>query len=102
VGEPYTVLPDGRIANRLRFSVRNQTPEAATFEIGAVRPSDAEIKIIGVSPVVLSSQEIGHVEAWVVSTPERFTAGRAEGTFRLRFSDGQTYDIEFPLLGPKP
>ncbi|MEX0747601.1 MAG: cytochrome c oxidase accessory protein CcoG [Rhodothermales bacterium] len=100
VGEPYTVLPDGRIANRLRLSVRNQTPEATTFVIEGEQ--GVEIKIIGVAPIALDSQEISHVEAWVVLPAERLASGRADGRFLLRFEDGQTYEVEFPLLGPSP
>jgi hypothetical protein len=98
VGEPYTTLPDGRIANRLRFSVRNQTPSPSSFTIES---STAEVRIIGVAPIELGSQEIRHVEAWVVLPADRFATGRADGTFRLRFEDGRTSEIEFPLIGPR-
>lgn len=101
VGEPYTVLPDDRIANRLRFRVRNQQEAAATFTIQALEPSSAQINIVGVQPVLLEAGEMKRVEAWVMVPQDAFTGGRRESRFLLTFSDGTTEEVTFPLLGPK-
>jgi cytochrome c oxidase accessory protein FixG len=101
VGEPFTELPDGTIANRLRFRVRNQTPNAATFRIEAVEPAAAEVKVVGVQPVSLASEEMKRVEAFVVVPRALFAnEARRDAVFRLVFSDGTEQIIEFPLLGP--
>ena len=100
VGAPFTELPDGRIANRLRFRVRNQQPYASTFTIEAVQPADAEVRIVGPSPTTLTSQEMKRVEAWIVVSRATFTNDTQQGLFVLRFDDGITEEVTFPLLGP--
>ena len=101
VGEPFVELPDGTVANRLRFRVRNQTPNAATFEIEPVEPASAEVRIVGVQPVALDPQEMKRVEAWVVVPRASFDGGQQQdAAFRLAFSDGSQQVVTFPLLGP--
>lgn len=101
VGEPYTELPSGEIANRLRFRVRNQTASPASFEIAAVEPAGASVRVVGVSPIALDPQELARVEAWIVVPREAFAgSGQQPGTFELRFSDGTTETLTFTLLGP--
>lgn len=101
VGEPYTVLPDDRIANRLRFRVRNQQQTDVTFSIQALDPLDAQLNIVGVQPVPLEAGTMKRVEAWVMVPPSAFTDGVRESRFQLIFSDGTTEEVTFPLLGPK-
>jgi len=101
VGEPFVELPDGTVANRLRFRVRNQTPNAATFEVEPVEPTSAEVRVVGVQPVALASQEMKRVEAFVVVPRESFDGGQQQdAAFRLVFSDGSQQVVTFPLLGP--
>lgn len=101
VGEPFTVLPDGNIANRLRFRVRNQQPYTSSFTIEALQPANTQVRIVGVSPIVLESQEMKRVETWIVLPPETFnTDDSVEGLFRLNFDDGTVEEEVFTLLGP--
>ncbi len=100
VGDPFTVLPDGRIANRLRFRIRNQTADDATFWITALEPSDAEIRMVGVNDVPLAPGEMKHVESWVIIPPEAFTSDSVEGRFRIDFSNTENTELTFVLLGP--
>jgi cytochrome c oxidase accessory protein FixG len=101
VGEPFTELPDGSVANRFRFRVRNQTPNAATFRIEAVEPAAAEVKVVGVQPVALEPEEMKRVEAFVVVPRALFAeTARRDAVLRLVFSDGTEQIVEFPLLGP--
>jgi cytochrome c oxidase accessory protein FixG len=100
VGAPFTELPDGRIANRLRFRVRNQQPYAATFTIEAAAPAGTEVRIVGASPIALAPQEMKRVEAWIVVPRARFSDDSLEGVFRLTFDDGTAEEVTFTLLGP--
>ena len=100
VGEPFSVLQDGRITNRLRFRVRNLTNAASSFTIQAAEPANTEIRIIGVSPIPLESHEMKRVEAWVIIPQEAFSDDEAEGVFTLTFDDGTSETVTFPLLGP--
>lgn len=102
VGDPYTILPDQRIANRLRFRVRNQTGEASTFSVEAVTPEGTEIRPVGPMPMPLAPGEMKRLEVWVLVPPEAFTRDEIEGRFLLRYGNGDTEPLTFPLLGPTP
>lgn len=100
VGAPYTELPDGRIANRLRFRVRNQSGTPSDVDLGVVQPAGAELRIVGVLPENLASGEITRFEVWVVAPVAAFENGRTEGVFRLDFAGGVSKTETFALLGP--
>ncbi len=103
VGEPFTELPDGTVANRLRFRVRNQTAQTSAFTIEAEEPAGTQLRIVGVSPIALEPQEMKRTEVWVVVPAATFaTAQSHEATFVLRFDDGYEERVTFPLLGPSP
>ncbi len=100
VGDPYMTLPGDQVANRLRFRVRNQTPDPTNFTIEAVQPAGAEVKIVGTSPISLASQEMKRVEAWVVVPSGSFADGEEKAVFHLKFEDGAVEEVRFTLLGP--
>jgi len=100
VGDPYTVLPEGQIANRLRFRVRNQTGAAASFEISASYPENTEVRVVGVQPVTLEPGEMKRIETFILVPADAFFGPHVDGRFELRFSDGIVEQREFSLLGP--
>ncbi|GAB5518470.1 MAG: cytochrome c oxidase accessory protein CcoG [Rhodothermales bacterium] len=101
VGEPYTVLPDGRIANRLRFRVRNQTADATTFRVTIATPVGVQLNPVGPADVALDAGEMARTEAWVMVPDDAFSNGEIDATFTLEFADGHTETATFTLLGPK-
>ena len=101
VGAPYVAMPDGEIANRLVFRVRNQRPAATAFTVEALAPAGARVRVIGQTPVPVAAGALVRVEAFVLTTPEVLGGGQAEGRFRLRFADGTTRDETFALIGPR-
>jgi polyferredoxin len=100
VGDPYTVISEHEIANRLRFRVRNQTARASSFEIEVEEPEDAEIRVVGVQPITLEPGEMKRIEAFVIFPTDAFKGSHMEGEFELKFSDGTVEKREFALLGP--
>ena len=103
VGEPYSVLPGGQIANRLRFRVRNQTPQASSFSLEVLRPDGADVNVVGVQPVPLEPGEMKRLEAWIVIPIDAFAKesdAHVEGAFELSFSDGTSEVHSFMLIGP--
>jgi len=100
VAEPFTELPDGRIANRLRFRVRNQTAIVSSFDIAPESPMGMEMRIIGASPFELQPGEMVRVETWVIVSPEDFDGTSRPASFKLSFSDGLTMSVPYTLLGP--
>jgi cytochrome c oxidase accessory protein FixG len=99
-GQPFTVLPDGRVANRLRFRVRNQTREPGQFEILGRQPEAVQINVVGATPVDLLPGEMKRIEAWVVVDAGSFVRGSASGVFELQFGDGSVRRVNYELLGP--
>jgi cytochrome c oxidase accessory protein FixG len=100
-GAPYMELPDGQIANRLRFRVRNQTAETRAFDIRAVAPAGSEVRLVGTAPISLDPAEMTRVEAWIVVPASALTNGSVDGVFELVFDDGSRHTSEFTLLGPR-
>jgi cytochrome c oxidase accessory protein FixG len=100
VGDPFTILPDGQIANRLRFVVRNQQSYDAAYTVEALSPEGATITMVGSSPISLAPQEMKRTEIWVTVPRTVFESETIDGKFRLRFDDDQVHEVTFPLLGP--
>jgi cytochrome c oxidase accessory protein FixG len=101
IGAPYLELPDGTVANRLRFRVRNQTAAPATFAIEAVAPAGAEVRVLSVGAPALAPQQMRRVETFVVAPRTAFVGrGEAAATFRLTFGDGTVEEVPFTLIGP--
>lgn len=99
-GDPYSILPDDRIANRLRFRVRNQTSEPVSFELSAVEPLNTQLRIVGASLNELEPGEMIRVESWVIVPRDAFNDDSVGGVFRLSFSNGTSENVPFTLLGP--
>ena len=94
-------LPDGQIANRIRFRVRNQMPETTSIVITPVDSANLEMRFIGEHPFTLAPGEMGRLEAWVTAPRDWFGPTRSrEATFTLRSSGGDPITQSFTLLGP--
>lgn len=100
VDAPYTILPDGSIANRLRFRVRNQTASPVTFEVTAGLPDSAEIRAVGAMPVALDPGQMDRLEVWVVTPAHAFQTTSIPARFDIVFSDGQVIPATYTLMGP--
>ncbi len=100
VGEPYAELGDGRIANRLRFRVRNQTAQPASFSVRAASGTPVELRPVEALPITLDGGEMRRVEIWVMTPASAFESDAMPVTFLLEFSDGQVLERSFTLLGP--
>ena len=98
--QPFMVLPNDHIANRVRVRVRNQTPKQASYEIRVDEPAGASVRVVGVSPIEVAPEEMTRTEAWVVVPPGTIQGGTQEAVVRVVFSDGTEHTATFPLLGP--
>lgn len=100
VGSTYEVLPDGRITNRIRFRVRNQTGQATSYTVSAIDPQDAVLQIAGASTVALEQGEMKRTEAFVFVPAAEFTDAVRPLKLEFTFSDGTTRTADFTLIGP--
>jgi len=99
-GEPFVVLPDETVANRLRVRVRNQTPKPTSYTVTAVEPAGASVKVLGRSPIAVPSEEMNRTEVWILTDPGVLQGGTGTATLHIEFDDGTVQTMEFPLLGP--
>ena len=99
-GEPFVVLPDQTVANRLRIRVHNQTPNATTYTVTPVEPASATIKVLGREPIPVGAREMNRTEVWIITDPTEVQGGTRMARFRIKFENGTTEQIEYPLLGP--
>ena len=101
VGQPFLELPDGTIANRVRFRVRNQTATASSFSVELVTPEGGTLRLGGRQPVAVEPREMVRVEGFAVVPRAVFErASQADAVFRLTFEDGTVEEAPFSLLGP--
>ncbi len=96
---PFTVLHDGRVANRLKFRVRNRAA-GGVFTLQVIEPPGAELKILGDPDLTLASGQQKRLEAWVIVPPESVQSGRGRGVFRVDGA-GLSESIDYTLLGPQ-
>ncbi|MGM0558101.1 MAG: cytochrome c oxidase accessory protein CcoG [Myxococcota bacterium] len=100
-GAPFSQIKDDKVANRLRFRVRNQSGAMRSFTVVPVEPSDLEMKFIGPENIDLAMGEMTGIEVWVVSREDQFTNGELDATFEVRSEDGEVVGQDtFKLLGP--
>ena len=100
-GAPFMELPDGQIANRIRFRIRNQMADATSIVIAPVDSALLEMRFIGEHPFSLDPGEMGRIEAWVTAPRDWFGPSRSrEAAFTIRPSAGETTIHTFTLLGP--
>ena len=98
-GDPFMVLPDDRVANRVRVRVRNQTATEARFSIGATGIPEVQVNPVGTGETTLAPQEMKRTEAWIIVPPDALRDQR-EITVLVQFDDGTEERISFPLLSP--
>ncbi|QDG53681.1 cytochrome c oxidase accessory protein CcoG [Persicimonas caeni] len=100
-GAPFTMIDDDSVANRVRFRMRNQTGEKATFHIEPITPKSAEVKVVGQPDIVLDHGEMRRVETFVVAPKADFGAdGQIDSQFRVVGPDGIEQVVDFTLMGP--
>lgn len=99
-GTPFMELPDGQIANRLRFRVQNQTNRSDQLSIAPVTPESVELRIVGTQPIQIDARALNRFEAWVSVPKETFVNGAADVEMELQFESGEVVKRGFRLMGP--
>jgi len=99
IGEPYTTLEDGRIANQLRVKIANRSDEPRAYRIDVLGVEDAEV-VAPENPLSVGPGQTGTSVLFIETPPDVFDHGKRE--IRLRISDGVDFEREvaYRLLGP--
>jgi cytochrome c oxidase accessory protein FixG len=99
--EPYTIMGEGDVANRLRFRIQNRTTNDTTATIHAIEPAGTEVRVVGLQEIALPGKATQRLETWVVVPAKAFAeTDNLEGIFEVRTNDGRTQTLSFTLLGP--
>ncbi len=101
-GAPFVLLPDGNVANRLRFRVHNRTGQRDIYRIEALAPEGARVKVIGSPEIALGAGEMKHVDTWIEAPAGAFSGGSTLGHFKIvgAAEVGESPELDFKLLGP--
>lgn len=100
VGSTYDVLADGRVSNRLRFRVRNQTGSPASYKVRITDPEGSTLQIAGATPVRLEPGEMKRIEAFALVPQAEVLNGVRELNLEFEFEDGTIRNMPFALIGP--
>lgn len=101
-GAPFTQLPDGQIANRVRFRIENATGADASFTLKVLQPEKASLRVIGAPQIAVKDGELTHQDTWVVIPADAFQGQQSlEGQFQVLSDQGDASEVTtFKLLGP--
>jgi len=98
VNVPYMAMGDG-IGNNLRFRLQDREQDSKV-EIVVVEPEDAEIRVIGATPIELKRGQHTRIGSFVTVPREAFEDGNVSALFEVRSDDGRVEQVRFNLIGP--
>lgn len=98
VNVPYMAMGDG-IGNNLRFRLQDRQQDSQV-EIVVVEPANAEIRIVGATPIQLTKGRHTRIGSFVTVPREAFTNGNAAALFEIRSDDGRVEQVRYSLIGP--
>lgn len=100
-GIPFTILPDGRVANTMRVKIINRRPDAASFTI---EPAPGSILVeftISDDPGVIAPGRSATVPFVIAAPREGFSHGHLDTIVRISDGRGFTRDLPCRLVGPQ-
>lgn len=99
LGDPYTIEPDGRVANQIRVKIANRSGGARQYTI-SIEGVDPASVIAPMNPLAVAAGETATAPLFVVLPPSEFVAG--EFRVLVTVSDGERtiQSIPYRLLGP--
>lgn len=98
-GNPYTVMPSGLVRNVLKLKLANRQEEDMVFQVEAVEPVTATLKLIEPDfEVKAQENRVFHLN---VDVPrDAFTSGKASLILKVTNQLGQEQEADFRLQGP--
>ena len=98
LGNPFTRLESGEIANPVVVKITNRSDRPAVFEVEVVE--DLPVRLISDElPVEVAPGETRSVHLLVASGPEVFVHGKRDITLRIK-AGGFAAEKQYRLLGP--
>lgn len=100
-GDPYTMMGESDVANRLRFRIQNRTGKSTSASVIAVEPAGTQVRIVGPQEIDLPAGDTQRVEAWIVIPAAIFeNTDAVPAVFKVRTADGHEETTSYTLLGP--
>jgi polyferredoxin len=101
LGAPYTIEPDGRIANQLRVRITNRAHDDHTYHVSILGLPPSAVVIAPQNPMPVHVDQTETMSLFILSTPASFQ--RSERPIAVQVSDGGRYQTVTPynLLGPR-
>jgi cytochrome c oxidase accessory protein FixG len=105
VGDPFTVLADGRVSNQLRVKIANRTLTPQRYQISAealgaaIGPKGADV-IAPENPLTIAPTETRQTSIFLVLPRSAFTGGARMITIRVTDGAGFAQNFSYRVLGP--
>lgn len=100
LGIPFTVRPDGRIANQARIKITNRSDRPADYSFAAPADVPAEI-ILSEHPLRVEPGKSRTEGVLIVTDRTVFQNGIRDITLRVTDGAGFSHDVHYRLVGPK-
>ena len=98
-GDPYVVLEDGRVSNRMRLRVRNQTSIEQSISVSLSSPENGTLQLVGTQPIVLSPGEMKRVDVFVIFQPSGQGSSSEKAVFEFLGAE-RPFSFQYQLLQP--
>ena len=100
IGEPFTLEPDGRVANQVRVKITNRTDREHAYTI--VLPGLSEATVIAPeNPLTIGAGETRTTSVFVLLAATAFHDGERDVTFRITGDGGFADNFGYELVGPE-
>ena len=98
-GEPYSILPDGRVSNHLSLRIVNKGREPRLVSFELEKPTDAEL-VVPVQPFHLKANSLQRMEVFVMVPQDKMPEGKLPVKLKM-YSREEVADPDVILLGPQ-
>lgn len=88
VGAPFTTLPDGQIANRLKLRVRNRGADVRDLKFKVLKPEGATLKTVGPNNLSVPAGEMRRMEVWITVPKKAFKHGKSTAVIEVKDGKG--------------
>lgn len=97
IGEPYVVLPDGRIQNPLRLRIANKSNEDRRFTIVPVDPPGLEL-VTPISPFPVAGGRVQHMPFFVIRDRQDIAPAQEWVTLKVTDDLGFSRDMRAQFM----
>jgi cytochrome c oxidase accessory protein FixG len=100
LGAPYTIEPDGRVANQLRLRIANRSNATQAYVISVDGAAEGTV-VIPQNPFEVRAGKMETTSLFVLLPPSAFSGGERVVTVQVTDSAGFRDSVPYRLVGPE-